>query len=241
LTAIYQEGIRENLFAAWILEGVYQMLRAALPGRIIRLNLVNLDRRRVFRSDSGTVLEPDTFMEKSLIPLVRPLAGARITAVPDGRASGSSSTSNEAGRIQSALETGTYAVRIHSQWFSDALRKVSLEANGSEHLEIVLHSRRHSSIPWTVTDISNYQVPAITTANQNGNPCCVMSLHPISVVTKQQIRDQQMTSIADVIALRSRISVHQGENNRDQLIFRGNSSQCGLLPQRCPRRRSILS
>jgi len=51
----------------------------------------------------------------------------------------------------------------------------------------------------------------------------------LTVVTSEQILDQQMTSIADVVRYVPGVSSHQGENNRDQLIFRGNSSSADFF------------
>src|SRR4030095_12349097 len=41
--------------------------------------------------------------------------------------------------------------------------------------------------------------------------------------------DQAMTSVADVVRYVPGIDVHQGENNRDQLIIRGNSTSADFF------------
>lgn len=51
----------------------------------------------------------------------------------------------------------------------------------------------------------------------------------ITVVTAEQILDQQMTSLGDVVRYVPGVSSHQGENNRDQIIFRGNSSSADFF------------
>lgn len=51
----------------------------------------------------------------------------------------------------------------------------------------------------------------------------------LTVVTQEQMQDQQMTSIADVVRYVPGVSAHQGENNRDQVIFRGNSSSADFF------------
>jgi len=51
----------------------------------------------------------------------------------------------------------------------------------------------------------------------------------LTVVTEQQMHDQQMTSIGDVVRYVPGVSAHQGENNRDQIIFRGNSSSADFF------------
>ena len=51
----------------------------------------------------------------------------------------------------------------------------------------------------------------------------------ITIVTSDQIRDQQMTSLEDLVRYVPGVTSHQGENNRDQLIFRGNSSSADFF------------
>jgi catecholate siderophore receptor len=51
----------------------------------------------------------------------------------------------------------------------------------------------------------------------------------ISIVTQEQILDQQMTSLTDVVRYVPGVTAHQGENNRDQVIFRGNSSSADFF------------
>jgi catecholate siderophore receptor len=51
----------------------------------------------------------------------------------------------------------------------------------------------------------------------------------ISVVTSGQILDQQMLSLTDVVRYVPGVSAHQGENNRDQIIFRGQSSSADFF------------
>lgn len=51
----------------------------------------------------------------------------------------------------------------------------------------------------------------------------------ISVVTQDQIRDQNIMSIADAIRYMPGISLHQGESNRDQVIIRGNSTSADFF------------
>ena len=51
----------------------------------------------------------------------------------------------------------------------------------------------------------------------------------ITVVTKELMRDQLMTSIADVVRYVPGVTMHQGENNRDQVVIRGNSSSADFF------------
>ena len=51
----------------------------------------------------------------------------------------------------------------------------------------------------------------------------------LAIVTEEQIKDQQMLSLGDVARYVPGVGVHQGENNRDQIIIRGNSSSADFF------------
>jgi catecholate siderophore receptor len=75
----------------------------------------------------------------------------------------------------------------------------------------------------TVNGVSPYTQPAITTATKT--PTRLRDVpQSVTVVTKELMQDQLMMSVGDVMRYVPGVSVHQGENNRDQIIVRGNSS-----------------
>ena len=51
----------------------------------------------------------------------------------------------------------------------------------------------------------------------------------VTVVTSELIQDQMMMSVGDVMRYVPGVTVHQGENNRDQVIIRGNSSSADFF------------
>ncbi len=51
----------------------------------------------------------------------------------------------------------------------------------------------------------------------------------ISVITHDALRDQNMTSVADVVRYVPGVGIAQGEGNRDTPVFRGNSSTSDLF------------
>jgi catecholate siderophore receptor len=51
----------------------------------------------------------------------------------------------------------------------------------------------------------------------------------VTVVTQQLVQDQMMLSMGDVVQYMPGISAHQGENNRDQVVIRGNSSSADFF------------
>ena len=51
----------------------------------------------------------------------------------------------------------------------------------------------------------------------------------VTVVTRPLMQDQRMSSIADVVRYVPGVTMHQGENNRDQVVIRGNSSSADFF------------
>jgi catecholate siderophore receptor len=90
------------------------------------------------------------------------------------------------------------------------------------------------AVPVTVQDTitveapSGYQVPSLTTATKTMTPLLDVP-QSVTVVTRQLMQDQLMSSLGDVVRYVPGISPHQGENNRDQLILRGNSSSADFF------------
>ncbi len=80
----------------------------------------------------------------------------------------------------------------------------------------------------TVSAPGGYQVPAITTATKTPTPLLDVP-QSVTVVTSELIKDQMMMSVGDVMRYVPGVTVHQGENNRDQVIIRGNSSSADFF------------
>ena len=80
----------------------------------------------------------------------------------------------------------------------------------------------------TVTAVGGYQVPAISTATKTPTPLIDVP-QSVTVVTSALIKDQMMMSVGDVMRYVPGVMVHQGENNRDQIIMRGNSSSADFF------------
>lgn len=160
----------------------------------------------------GKVLDPN----RAAIP------GAEVSVTSSGVLS-SSTVTDRNGEFSLMLEPGKYQVRTIAEGFAELTETINLASRtSSEPLEIVL-SVVASSATVTVTDIAGYGVSAINSATKTLTPLRDIP-QSISVVTGEQIRDQAMSSVADVVAYVPGITAHQGENNRDQLVIRGNST-----------------
>ena len=64
---------------------------------------------------------------------------------------------------------------------------------------------------------------AIVTATRTATPLVDVP-QSVAVVTREVIEEHRMSSVADVVRYVPGVSMHQGENNRDQIVIRGNSS-----------------
>ena len=166
----------------------------------------------------GTVLDPSR----------SPLVAARVTAVPVGTRSPAASTvTNERGEFVLALGVGEYTITVTAQGFLDASQRISPPSTGSEPREFVLEL---ASIRDTVTVSATvgYDIPAISTATKTLTPLRDVP-QSVTVITKPLMQDQLMASVADVLRYVPGITMHQGENNRDQVIIRGNSSSADFF------------
>src|SRR4030095_5044372 len=84
---------------------------------------------------------------------------------------------------------------------------------------------QHDTVTVTATD---YQTPSISSATKT--PSVLRDVpQSITVVTREQIKDQMMSSMGDVVRYVPGITAHQGENNRDQVVIRGISSSADFF------------
>ena len=160
------------------------------------------------------------------------IVGAAIAAIPDGRTTGVTIVSDQAGQFVLPLQPGKYIVTIHANGFLETAQSVTI-GNTPESLEFILRLPELSQII-EVTASPSYQVSAISSATRTLMPLRDVP-QSITVVTEELIRDQGMTSVADVVRYVPGIDVHQGENNRDQLIIRGNSTSADFFLEWCAR------
>ena len=153
------------------------------------------------------------------------IPGADVWASAAGLPS-SSATTDRNGEFSVMVQPGEYQVRVLAEGFSETTETVNPAAlNNSQPFEIVLEVAP-SSASVTITDA--YGVSAVNTATKTLTPLRDIP-QSISVVTKEQIRDQSMSSITDVVTYVPGITSHQGENNRDQVVIRGNSTSADFF------------
>jgi catecholate siderophore receptor len=144
-----------------------------------------------------------------------------------GSAGRYSAITDQNGNFSLLLEPGEYLVKAAAQGFQEGSATVRLEQSLADPLEIVLPIAG-SSANVTIEAPAEYQTEVISSATKT--PTLVRDTpQSITVVSNEQIRDQSMRSISDVVAYVPGITSHQGENNRDQVVIRGNSSSADFF------------
>ena len=158
---------------------------------------------------------------KVLDPTGAAIAGARITATPPAGRATVSAISGASGDFSLRLDSGaTYTLRISAKGFREVSEMVTL-ASPVER-KFVLPVAGPSGVI-TVTEPADYLVTAISSSTKTLTPLRDIP-QSVTVVSQELIKDQLMTSMSDVVRYVPGISSHQGENNRDQVVIRGNSS-----------------
>ena len=157
-----------------------------------------------------------------------PIAGARVTAVPDGQSHGPSAITDQRGGFTLKLAPGTYRLDVAVDGFVEQSLRVHVPQAAGASREIVLKvAGVHEEVTVSAPAVG-YQVPAISSATKSPTPLLDVP-QAVTVVTQQLIRDQLMMSVGDVVRYVPGITAHQGENNRDQIIVRGNASSADFF------------
>src|SRR6185295_18243729 len=134
---------------------------------------------------------------------------------------------NASGEFSLLLEPGEYALKFSAQGFAEASLVVRSKPTAFEPLEIVLQLAGYSATV-TITDMAGYDTLALSSATKTLTPLRDVP-QSISVISQEVIRDQGMQSVADVVRYVPGITAIQGENNRDQVVIRGNSSSADFF------------
>jgi catecholate siderophore receptor len=162
-----------------------------------------------------------------LDPMQAGVASALITAVAAGGGE-TTATTDQAGSFTLRLPAaGRYLLKVSSPGFTDASQEIAVQPSGTTAAKFVLQVAGVQELV-NVTAPAGYQVPAIASATKTLTPLRDVP-QSVTIVTRELIKDQMMTSIGDVMRYIPGISVHQGENNRDQVIIRGNSSSADFF------------
>jgi catecholate siderophore receptor len=152
------------------------------------------------------------------------VGGARITAQSAHHRV--VAAADQSGEFAVTLDPDEYTLKVVADGFMDAARRIK-RGELNQTLKIVLEVGVPSATV-TITESAGYQIGAVSSATRTDTLLRDVP-QSITVVSKEQIRDQSMQSIADVVNYIPGITSHQGENNRDQLVIRGNSTSADFF------------
>ena len=155
------------------------------------------------------------------------IAGAVVSAASAGRFDPVSTTTNANGEFVLLLESGDYDLTVSSEGFAPVTKHIVVKAGENPVLSIGLGVAENTATV-TVTTSGEYMSDSLSSATKT-----LTSLRDIpqslSVVGRRQLNDQILTTIGDVVRYQPGITAHQGENNRDQIIIRGQSSSADFF------------
>ena len=160
-----------------------------------------------------------------LDPMQIGIAGAQVTAT-SADAVETQAVTDQTGSFTLKLPVGRYTLTVSAAGFADATQLLVADASGASPKIVLPIAGVHELV--NVTAPAGYQVPATLSATKTLTPLRDIP-QSVTVVTRELIADQMMTSMGDVMRYVPGISVHQGENNRDQVIIRGNSSSADFF------------
>src|SRR5215510_1094918 len=157
------------------------------------------------------------------------IAGALVTATSvDRGAEIATTTSDQTGAFTMPVPVGRYIVKASAPGFVDASLPVTADGTSSASATRFVLQIAGLQEKVKVTAPGGYQVPAIASATKTMTPLRDVP-QSVTVDTHELIKDQMMMSMGDVMRYVPGITVHQGENNRDQVIIRGNSSSADFF------------
>src|SRR5689334_15745614 len=162
------------------------------------------------------------FRGRVVDPMRAAIAAARVTAVASTGGAVTTSVSDTEGRFELQLQPGAYLLTISSPGFSEDSRRITVQASGAAPVEFILQIAGFTQS----VEVNGGAVGNIRTVNASTKTATPLRDVPqaVPVVACALIRDQLMSSVADTVNYVPGVTAHQGENNRDQIIVRGNSS-----------------
>jgi catecholate siderophore receptor len=154
------------------------------------------------------------------------VAGSNIELLT-GSSLAASVKANDDGEFTITTVPGDYALKVTASGFVAHEQSLTICPGDNSTLELVLEIEP-TTAEVNITDGGAYQVGTLSSATKTFTALSDIP-QAISLTTRQQIADQNMTSIGDVVRYQPGITAHQGENNRDQIVIRGQSSSADFF------------
>ncbi|PYR88826.1 MAG: TonB-dependent siderophore receptor [Acidobacteria bacterium] len=156
-----------------------------------------------------------------------PLPGARIMAVADHDGATASTISDRSGDFTLLLESDRYTIKISAEGFVEIVHRINLVGDSTERREFVLQLAGVGESV-SVSASADAGATMISSGMKIATPLRDVP-QSITIVSRELIKDQLMMGVGDTVRYVPGITYHQGENNRDQVVIRGNSSSADFF------------
>lgn len=177
---------------------------------------------------AGSVSDAGLAVEGRVLDQTRaPIAKARVTAISDEDRVVAATETDVSGDFTLVLPPGTYQVKAVATGFLESSQALAAVEGSRDRREFVLWVAPFG-VTVTVRASGEYRTEAISSGTKTLTPLIDVP-QSVTVTTRELMRDQLMLSVGDVMRYTPGIQVHQGENNRDQVIIRGNSSSADFF------------
>ncbi len=173
---------------------------------------------------AGTPSEESTIRGRVLDPARVPIPGVQVTAMSDAHTAIDAAVTDQGGVFTLLVAPGHYTLKLTKANFVETSESVEAGANLPD-LVLPIAPLQNTV---EVREGPSYIAPSINTATRTLTPLRDVP-QLVNVVTQKQIQDQLMLSIGDVIRYVPGVTATQGENNRDQLMIRGNSTSADFF------------
>jgi len=180
---------------------------------------------------TGSVLDTSipafSFRGVVLDPSRAPVAGALVSAIAGPRSAPVSTVTNPRGEFSLGLPVEEVTLIVRADGFAEVSRRVRAQDASTPPAEFVLQlSAVVEQVE--VSGGGGYEVDWVSSATRTATALRDVP-QSVTVVTQELMKDQLMQSIGDVVRYVPGISAHQGENNRDDVVIRGNRSSADFF------------
>ena len=193
------------------------MLKRIVALILLTFSVTAVQAETQFAKLEGKVLDPDHAA----------IQGATISVGVGGATK--TAMTNEGGSFSFSLPPGDYTLTVEALGFQTTATTVRLLNGGQESLEIVLPiAGSTATVTIIASDGIGYKTNTISSATKTLTELRDTP-QSITVLPKERLRDQSLTSISEVLNYVPGMMSHQGENNRDQVVIRGVSSSADFF------------
>jgi catecholate siderophore receptor len=180
---------------------------------------------------SGAVIDIETaafsFRGVVLDPSRAPIAGALVSAIVNPRTAALSTVTNPRGEFSLSVPVEDFTLVIRSEGFAEVSQRVRAQDASTPPAEFVLQlSGVVEQVE--VSGGGGYEVDWVSSATRTATALRDVP-QSVTVVTQELMKDQLMQSVGDAVRYVPGISAHQGENNRDDVVIRGNRSSADFF------------